>query len=231
MRLAIFAIQYVAKGFFWSSRFNREFCSDSRILLFSKIIKCCLKREIDLAVFPGGFFRTDSPYKFTRALKKNPPKINVLVGHDNVLGDQREVWIIEPSGMLRKIPEIWSKTWWDKTDKEHQKEFNRINDRCFQVKNKTYAVFGCGDVIIDNRISPIAGSKAIFVLAHYSSPGRSFTPAMRRMKKPAFLSHHVRHPYETTYFSYKGDKPLKPNYEFWNEDSQELEWIARVYSV
>jgi hypothetical protein len=232
MKVAIFAIQYTLKKSFWSPKVPTEFYSNSRISLFNELIQCSQSKGIKLVVLPGGFFRTDSPGGIANALKHCPPKMHVLAGRDNVFGDQREVWIIKPSGLIRKIPEIWSRGWWNKTEAERQKEFNRIYDRRFQVKNKTYAVFGCGDIIIDDRLSPIADCKAAFVLAHYSSPGRSFTPAMRRLKKPIFLSHHVKHPYNTTYFAYKGDKlPLKPDYEFWNENSQGLEWIARVYSV
>jgi hypothetical protein len=230
MKVAIFAVQYKAKNFdnAYVSPVPREFQSKVRIQLFDELINHSRNNKIHLAILPGGFFRTNSPGGIANRLKHYPPKINVLVGWDNVAGDKREVWAIAKNGSITKrIPEAYEK---NKSDKGKSKLIN-ISDRSFQITNNMYSAYCCGDIIIDKR--KFTYSKAAFVLAHFSAPGRSFTPAMRKLGIPTFLSHHVKKPSlkNNEYFAYNGGKLLKPIDEFKNTESQGLNWIARIYSV
>ena len=155
-----------------------------------------------------------------------PPKVKVLVGRDNKCGNQLEAWVVSPNGHITKrITEAWIYEGSKRLD-----VLNSITDRRFQLHNKKYAIFCCGDVLIDKRRSPITNSKAAFVLAHYRAKGRNFTPSMRNLGMPAFLSHHVKHPYKTISFAYNGKNDLKPIDELKGE-FQGLKWIARIYCV
>jgi len=206
-----------------------ELRSDCRVPLFHELIQHSMAQGIDLVVLPGGFFRTDYSGGIVNALKQHPPKISVLVGCDDVACGQREVWVVAPNGRItRRIPEAWISTY-----RFSQAVLDSITDRRFQLDNKMYAVFCCGDVLIDKRKAPITYSKAAFVLAHNSANGRQFTPSMRKLKMPAFLSQHVKHPYNTVGFAYNGNSDLQANITLKGKSKgmKELKWIARIYSV
>ena len=237
MKVVIFVVQY--KGF---KKFDNsykkpipiDFTSDVRNSLFDNLIKKACKKNVDLAVLPGGFFRTDSPGGIANGLKHHPPKITVVVGWDNVLGSKSEAWVIDPDGVIKvRYPEAWKSP-----GNFNKKILSSINDRTFDVREKKFAVFCCGDVLIDNkehagRKPPIFDSRAAFVLAHSSASGQSFTPAMRKLVMPVFLSQHVKWPSlkNNEYFAYNGKKPLEPIDEFEDKRSQSLKWIARIYSI
>jgi len=241
MKVAVFAVQY--KGF---KKFDNsykkpipiDFTSDARNCLFDSLIKKARRHNVDLAVLPGGFFRTDSPGGIANGFTYYPPKIAVVVGWDNVLGSKSEAWVIRPDGKIKvKFPEAWKSS-----GNFNKKILYSIDDRTFDYRGKKFAVFCCGDVLIDNeehagRKPPIFDSCAAFVLAHSSAPGRSFTPAMRKLQIPVFLSHHVKYPSikNNEYFAYNGKKNLEPKTElegkFQGTKFKELKWIARVYSI
>ncbi len=220
-------VEYRISDFGWASAsIPRELRSDCRVPLFHELTDYAKGQGADLVVLPGGFFRTDFPGGIVNALKQQPPGISVLVGRDNVVGSECEVWIIHPTGKIgRRIPEAWK----SKGRFSHD-TLNRITDRRFQLDNRMYAAYCCGDVLIDDRKAPITYSEAAFVLAHNSANGRQFTRSMRKLEMPAFLSQHVKYPYNTDGFAYKGNIDLKP-LTIWKGKCQGLKWIARVYSV
>jgi len=230
MKVAIFAVQYKAKNFdnAYVNPVPKEFQSEVRIRLFDELINHSRNNKIHLVILLGGFFRTDSPAGIANRLKHYPPKINVLVGWDNVDGDKREVWVIAKNGSITKrILEAYEK---NKSDKGKSKLIN-ISDRRFQINNNMYSAYCCGDIIIDKR--KFTYSKAAFVLAHSSAPGRSFTPSMRKLGIPTFLSHHLKNPWISQNYAYNGkykkddSNPLKKI----RGEFQGLKWIARIYSV
>ena len=229
MKVAVFAIQYTAKKFdnTYRKQIPKEFSAEKRNLLFDELIKKSRKNGVELAVLPGGFFRTNRPGGIANGLRHYPPKINVLVGWDNVNGDKREVWVIAKNGSITKrISEAYEK---NKPD-EGRSKLTDILDRRFKINNKTYSAYCCGDIIIDKR--KFTYSKAAFVLAHCSAPGRSFTPAMRKLGIPTFLSQHVKYPHKTVSFAYNGMyKKDNPKSKEFCGDSQGLKWIGRIYSV
>ncbi len=220
-------VEYRISDFGWASAsIPRELRSDCRVPLFHELTDYAKGQGADLVVLPGGFFRTDFPGGIVNALKQQPPGISVLVGRDNVVGSECEVWIIHPTGKIgRRIPEAWK----SKGRFSHD-TLNRITDRRFQLDNRMYAVYCCGDVLIDDRKAPITYSEAAFVLAHNSANGRQFTRSMRKLEMPAFLSQHVKYPYNTDGFAYKENIDLKP-LTVWKGKCQGLKWIARVYAV
>ncbi len=220
-------VEYRISDFGWASAsIPRELRSDCRVPLFHELTDYAKGQGADLVVLPGGFFRTDFPGGIVNALKQQPPGISVLVGRDNVVGSECEVWIIHPTGKIgRRIPEAWK----SKGRFSHD-TLNRITDRRFQLDNRMYAVYCCGDVLIDDRKAPITYSEAAFVLAHNSANGRQFTRSMRKLEMPVSLSQHVKYPYNTDGFAYKGNIDLKP-LTIWKGKCQGLKWIARVYSV
>lgn len=228
MRFIVFTIEYTVSDFGWGRNpVPVELRSDCRIPLFCDLIKCANDQNVSLAMLPGGFFRTDFPAGIISALRHNPPEIAVLVGRDNRANNHCEIWVIAPSGRIRrKIPEAWIY----KRESKRQSVLDSITDRRFQLKDKMYAVFCCGDVIIDERKALISKCGAAFVLAHYSAKGRNFTQAMRDLGIPVFLSHHVKYPYNTISFAYNGDIDLRPITELKGE-SQGLKWMGRVYSI
>ena len=181
-------------------------------------------------MLPGGFFRTNFPGGIVNALKQQPPGIYVLVGRDNETCSKREVWVIGRSGSIkRRIPEAWKSK-----GRFSQDTLNRITDRRFQLDNRMYAIYCCGDVLIDDRKAPITYSEAAFVLAHNSANGRQFTRSMRKLEMPVFLSQHVKYPYNTDGFAYNGNddiKPIKKALKGKSKGLKELKWIARIYSV
>lgn len=231
MKAAVFTVEYRVKDLGWGREpIPPEFRSSSRLSLFHELIKIIHRQKVDLAVLPGGFFRTDSPGGIINGLKYRSPEINVLVGWDNVAGNKREVWVIAKNGSITKrIPEAWI------SPRKFSAEILSQADRRFQINNKMYSAYCCGDVIIDKR--RFTYSKAAFVLAHSSAPGRSFTPAMRKLQIPVFLSHHVKNPSikNNEYFAYNGKKDLEPKTElegkFQGTKCKKLKWMARVYSV
>ncbi len=220
-------VEYRISDFGWASAsIPRELRSDCRVPLFHELTDYAKGQGADLVVLPGGFFRTDFPGGIVNALKQQPPGISVLVGRDNVVGSECEVWIIHPTGKIgRRIPEAWK----SKGRFSHD-TLNRITDRRFQLDNRMYAVYCCGDVLIDDRKAPITYSEAAFVLAHNSANGRQFTRSMRKLEMPVFLSQHVKYPYNTDGFAYKENIDLKP-LTVWKGKCQGLKWIARVYAV
>ena len=225
-------VEYRISDFGWASAsIPRELRSDCRVPLFHELTDYAKGQGADLVVLPGGFFRTDFPGGIVNALKQQPPGISVLVGRDNVVGSECEVWIIHPTGKIgRRIPEAWVK----KKKSELEAALRNITDRQFQLNNKMYAVFSCGDVLIDKRRGPITYSKAAFVLAHHSAKGRHFTRSMRKLEMPAFLSQHVKYPYNTDGFAYKGNEDIKPISKALKGKSKglrKLKWIARIYSI
>jgi len=229
MKVAILSIQYTIKNFGWGRRpIPSELRSKFRFPFFQELIKQVQHHNVGLVVFPGGFFRSDYPHNIASFLENNPPKVNVLFGRDNERGNICEVWVIAPNGKVsRKIPEAWIYKSF-----KRQAVLNRIKDRRFQIYNKFYSAYSCGDVMIDHRKS--TDSKASFVLAHYSAKGRSFTPSMRKLAIPTFLSHHVKDPENTISFAYNGkyEKNMpKPIVEPIKGKFQGLKWIARVYCV
>lgn len=234
VKVAVFAVEYTVEELGWGRNpIPVELRSEFRIPFFHELVKRAREEKVDLAVLPGGFFRADKPGVIAKALKTSPPKIIVLVGCDNVAGKKCEVWIVGLNGSIKKvIPQAWIHK-----KSERQTVLKSITDRRFQLHNKMYAVFCCGDVLIDHRKPPIAGSKVAFVLAHYSATGRSFTPAMRKLGIPVFLSHHVKNPSlkNNEYFAYNGTKDLEPKTElegkFQRSKCKKLKWIARIYSV
>lgn len=225
MKVAVFAVEYTVYELGWNRNpIPSELRSEFRVPFFHKLITHAQDQRVELAVLPGGFFRTDSPGGIANRLRHYPPKVTVLVGCDNVKGNKCEVWVIAPNGKIkRRIPEAYIYK-----NSKRQAVLSRT-DRRFQINNKLYSAYCCGDVIIDHR--KFTYSKAAFVLAHYSAKGRSFTPSMRKLGIPTFLSHHVKNPYSIEYFAYNGKKSLKPIKEFWNGRFQGLRWIGRVYSV
>lgn len=220
-------VEYRISDFGWASAsIPRELRSDCRVPLFHELTDYAKGQGADLVVLPGGFFRTDFPGGIVNALKQQPPGISVLVGRDNVVGSECEFWIIHPTGKIgRRIPEAWK----SKGRFSHD-TLNRITDRRFQLDNRMYAVYCCGDVLIDDRKAPITYSEAAFVLAHNSANGRQFTRSMRKLEMPVFLSQHVKYPYNTDGFAYKENIDLKP-LTVWKGKCQGLKWIARVYAV
>ncbi len=220
-------VEYRISDFGWASAsIPRELRSDCRVPLFHELTDYAKGQGADLVVLPGGFFRTDFPGGIVNALKQQPPGISVLVGRDNVVGSECEVWIIHPTGKIgRRIPEAWKSK-----GRFSQDTLNRITDRRFQLDNRMYAAYCCGDVLIDDRKAPITYSEAAFVLAHNSANGRQFTRSMRKLEMPVFLSQHVKYPYNTDGFAYKENIDLKP-LTVWKGKCQGLKWIARVYAV
>lgn len=232
MKVAVFTVQYNIIR--WSNcSIPREFRSEFRNNLFEELIKCARAEKVDLAVLPGGFYRTNFPGGIANSLKYYPPKITVLVGWDNMPGQKREAWVVAPNGKIKtKIPEAWKSS--GKFDKGI---LNSIDDRRFRLGKKMYAAFCCGDILIDNeqnagRKPPIFNSKAAFVLAHNSAKGRSFSPAMRKLGIPVFLSHHVRNPYNTVSFAYKGKyKKNDPRPKEIYDKYKKFKWVARIYTI
>jgi hypothetical protein len=229
MKVVIFSIEYRAFELGWGRNpIPRELRSDIRIPLFHELAQLGFDRKASLIVFPGGFFRTDFPAGIAGSLKRIPPKTTVLVGRDNKAGNKLEAWVVAPSGRIRrKIPEAWI----HKKESKRQSVLDSISDRRFQHENRLYAVFCCGDVIIDKRRAPITHSKAAFVLAHYSAKGIHFTPSMRSLNIPVFLSHHVKDPYNTVNFAYQGDRNLRPLIPPFKGKSLGFRWIGRIYSI
>ncbi len=229
MKVAVFTVEYTVSEF-WPSSIPRELRADCRVPLFHELCDYAKGQEIDLVVLPGGFFRSNFPGGIANALRHHPPNITVLVGCDNVSGSECEVWIVHPNGNIgRKIPEAWKSK-----GRFCQDTLNRITDRRFQLDNRMYAVYCCGDVLIDDRKAPITYSEAAFVLAHNSASGRQFTRSMRNLERPVFLSQHVKYPYNTDGFAYKGNDDIKPIAKALKGKSKglkELKWIARIYSI
>jgi hypothetical protein len=232
MKVAIFIIEYSLNSNFneYPTSVPKEFRNGIRIQFFSELIEYSLKKDVDLVVLPGGFFRTDSLVGISNSLKHKSPGLNVLVGRDNTTGSHMEVLVISPSGRIKKrIPEAW-----ESAGEFSQKTFNSIKDRRFRVRNRLFAAYSCGDVIIDQRKTPIIYSEGAFVLAHYSAKGRNFTPAMRKLNMPVFLSHHVSYPYNAHGFAYCGKRNLKPIIEECNTfecNAKQLAWKARLFSI
>ena len=231
MKVAIFVVEYRAKKFDDSYRYPipREFRSECRNFLFNELIGYVKKEKVDLAVFPGGFFRTDSPGDIINSLKYCPPEIKVLVGWDNVAGNKREVWVVAKNGSITKrIPEAWI------SSHKFSVEILSQTDRRFQFCNKTYAAFCCGDILLwtkQNRKTPTY-SKAAFVLAHYTA--RRFSSSMQKLEIPTFLSHHVRDPYNTISYAYNGKykkNDPEPIGKSIKSEFQGLKWVARIYSI
>ncbi len=220
-------VEYRISDFGWASAsIPRELRSDCRVPLFHELTDYAKGQGADLVVLPGGFFRTDFPGGIVNALKQQPPGISVLVGRDNVVGSECEVWIIHPTGKIgRRIAEAWKSK-----GKFSHDTLNLITDRRFQLDNRMYEAYCCGDVLIDDRKAPITYSEAAFVLAHNSANGRQFTRSMRKLEMPVFLSQHVKYPYNTDGFAYKENIDLKP-LTVWKGKCQGLKWIARVYAV
>lgn len=228
MKVAVFAIQYTVKYLGWGrDPIPPELRSRFRLPFFHELMKQMQNQKVDLAILPGGFFRCDSVAGIANALLHHPPKISILVGHDDVSCKYREVLVIAPNGRLTKrIPEAWI------SPRKFSEEILSQTDRRFQLHNKMYAVFCCGDILLwakQNRKVPTY-SKAAFVLAHYTA--RRFSSSMRKADKLIFLSHHLRKPWPSQNYAYKGKfkkndpKPIKKICgEF-----QGLKWIARVYS-
>jgi hypothetical protein len=229
MRIIIFTIEYRVSELGWGRNpIPRELRSDIRIPLFHELAQIGFDLNAFLIVLPGGFFRTDLPAGIAGALKRNPPKITVLVGRDNKAGNFCEIWVVTQNGRIRKrTPQAWI----HESESERQSVMEKINDRRFQLRNKMYASYCCGDVIIDKRRNPITHSKAAFVLAHYSAKGINFTPPMRSLKIPVFLSHHVKDPYNTVNFAYEGDKDIRPLIPPLKGKSLGFKWIGRMYSI
>ena len=227
MKVAVFAVQYTVKDLGWGRvPIPPELRSKLRIPFFHELVKRAREEKVDLVVLPGGFFRTNFPGGIANRLRHYPPKISVLVGRDNVKCNNQEAWVIAPNGTInRRVPEAWI------SSTKFSENILRNTERRFQINNKWYSVYCCGDVIIDDR--KFTYSKAAFVLAHHSSSGRFFTPSMRRLEISTFLSHHVKYLYNTVSYAYNGKykknkpQPIKKIYgEF-----QGLKWIARIYSI
>lgn len=229
MKVAVFAIQYTVKYLGWGrDPIPPELRSGFRLPFFYELIRQIQNQKINFAVLPGGFFRCDSIAGIVNSLLHHPPKISVLVGRDDVSCKYREVLIIAPNGRLTKrIPEAWISL------RKFSAERLSQTDRRFQLCNKMYAVFCCGDILLwakQNRKAPTY-SKAAFVLAHYTA--RRFASSMRWLGIPTFLSHHVKDPYNTVNYAYNGKyKRNRPKLikEPWGE-FQGLKWIARIYSI
>lgn len=229
MKVLIYTIEYRVSEIGWGrDPIPREFSSELRIPLFHELIEYANVQKVSLVVLPGGFFRTDHPAGIANALKHNPPQLNVVVGRDDKANKFSEVWVMAQNGTIRrKIPEAWIQ---QKNESKRQSILEDVSDRRFQIRNKFFAAFCCGDVIIDKRKAPITNSEATFVLSHYSAKGRNFTPSMRKLNIPVFLSHHVRDPYSTTNFAYHGNRDLKADTELKGK-SQGLKWISRIYTI
>lgn len=235
MKIAVFVVGYTVDFDSYPSTIPVEFRSEFRNLLFDELIKHARKEKVDLAVLPGGFFRTDYPDKIAKFLEKHSPKVNVLVGRDNASGSKLEVLVVSPSGTFRKeIVEVYDQYKKAKNNKSKKKVIlQSIKDRRFQIDNKMYTVFSCGDVLIPEirKASPLTYCKAAFVLAHYTA--RRFSSSMRKIDMPIFLSHHLKNPWISQNYAYNGKfkkddpKPLKKICD----EFQGLKWIARVYSV
>jgi len=235
MKVAIFVVQYKIKFDEYPARINKEFRDGYRNPLFSKLVERACSEKVNLVVLPGGFFRTDYPDKIAKYLEKYPPKVNVLVGRDNASGSKLEVLVVSPSGTIRKeIVEVYDQYKKARNNESKKKAIRQsIKDRRFQIDNKMYTIFSCGDVLIPEirKASPLTYCKAGFVLAHYTA--RRFSSSMRKIGMPIFLSHHLKNPWISQNYAYNGKfkkddpKPLKKIYgEF-----QGLKWIARIYSV
>jgi len=226
MKVAVFVIGYTHN--------KREFGIPHRIRFFHELTQHAKKQKIDLVVLPGGFFRTNSPKIVINALKCQPPQVTVLVGCDNMNFTESKVWVVASNGkIVKELPEAWKSSY-----KFSKTVLNSINDRRFSFKNKIFSIFSCGDILIDNELNagrkpPIFNSKAAFVLSHFSAKGRSFAPHMRNLEIPVFLSHHVKWPYDTVSFAYNGNYNARPKpiAEFWNEKTEGVEWMARVYPI
>ena len=235
MKVAIFAVQYKIRFNEYPARINKEFREEFRNSLFSNQIEHARSEKVNLAVLPDGFFRTDYPDKIVKYLEKNQPKIHVLVGRDNACGSKLEVLVISPNGTIRKrIIEVYDQYKKAGSNKNKQKMIIQgIKDRRFQIDNKMYTAFSCGDVLIPEirKASPLTYCKAAFVLAHYTA--LRFSSAMRKVEIPIFLSHHLKNPWDSQNYAYKGkfkkNDPM-PIKKICGE-FQGLKWIARVYSI
>ena len=231
MKIVVFTIQYTVSDFGWEQDpVPVELRSNIRMPLFYELIKYARYQQAKLAVLPGGFFRVDRSGGIANTLRHCPPRITVLVGRDNEKCNYREGWVIASNGTInRRIPQAWI------SPNKFSKDVLRNTERRFQINNKMYSIFCCGDVIIYKKKIPTY-TEAAFVLAHYSATGRNFTPSMRKLDIPTFLSHHVKYPYNTDNFAYNGKKKIYPvkkaiKGEFKGLKSKKLKWIARVYSV
>ena len=235
MKFAIFAIQYKVKFNEYPVTLNKEFREGFRNEFFNKLIFQSRSEKVNLAVLPGGFFRSGYPDKIVKFLKRNPPKVNVLVGRDNTSGSKLEVLRISPTGKIRKvIVEVYDQYKKARKNKSKQKAILQgIKDRRFQISNKMYTVYSCGDVLVPEirKASPLTYCKAAFVLAHYTA--RRFSSSMRKVGIPIFLVHHLKNPWSSQNYAYKGkykkDDPIplkKIRGEF-----KGFKWIARIYTV
>ena len=109
MRAAVFNVELTLEEFWPDGRVPVELRSDCRIPLFHEIVGHARSAGVHLAVLPGGFFRTDRPGGIAAAIKKNPPRIRVLVGRDDVSGVRREAWAVtRAGGVSKRFPEIWT---------------------------------------------------------------------------------------------------------------------------
>lgn len=187
MKIAVFAIQYKIKFDSYSiDKFNRppeEIRSELRNSLFDELINSARENKVNLAVLPAGFFRSANSSGIANRLNHYPPGIHVLVGWDNLAGGKREVWVVKSDGQIQKrIAEAWKCS-----GKFDRNILNTITNRRFRVGNKNYAVFCCGDILIDNEQN--AGRKPPNFI--YWHPTNRYS----RAKSCAFwqLSSHVRY--------------------------------------
>ncbi|MBT9144958.1 hypothetical protein B9J77_04125 [candidate division NPL-UPA2 bacterium Unc8] len=199
MKVAIFAVQYKVKFNEYPTTLNKEFQESFRNEFFNELIIQARSEKVNLALLPDGFFRSDYPDRIVKFLKRNSPKINVLVGRDNTSGSKLEVLLVSPSGRIRKkIVEVYDQYKRARKNKSKKKAILQgIRDRRFQINNKMYTVYSCGDVLVSEirKASPLTYCKAAFVLAHYTA--RRFSSSMRKVGIPIFLSHHLKNPWSS----------------------------------
>ena len=74
MKVAIFAVQYKVKFNEYPATLNKEFREGFRNEFFNKLIFQARSEKVNLAVLPGGFFRSDYPDKIVDGRN---PKIQI----------------------------------------------------------------------------------------------------------------------------------------------------------
>ncbi len=196
-----------------------------------------LKLKINLLIFPGGFFEGNNISSFRSYLRKNPPNVALIVGWDKKTGkndkkrekqnSKREIWAVSSNGEIKtRIREAWI----GKGGKINKEILKNIQKRKCIVGQVSVDLYCCGDVLIDKRHF---NGKLAAITAHQSARGRAFSPAMRNLNKPVFLSHFVMHPYKTKDFAYNGATNLKAIAVVNNNECslEQVEWQARIYSL